>query len=81
MSANHRTSDLGYLKKFVDQYNSTYHRSIGKKPIELITLLGLKKLNRVIKLLKLKLVIESALLSAKVTSEFRQKKYLLLNLC
>ena len=81
MSANHSTSDLGYLKKFVDQYNSTYHRSIGKKPIELITLLGLKKLNRVIKLLKLKLVIESALLSAKVTSEFRQKKYLLLNLC
>ena len=25
---------LGYLNKLVDEYNNTYHRSIGKKPID-----------------------------------------------
>ena len=25
---------LGYLNKLVDEYNNSYHRSIGKKPID-----------------------------------------------
>ena len=35
MAANDRKSYLGYLNKLVDEYNNTYHRSIGKKkPID-----------------------------------------------
>ena len=33
MAANDRKSCLSYLNKLVDQYNNTYHHSIGKKPI------------------------------------------------
>ena len=33
MTANDSKSYLPYLNKLVDQYNSTYHHSIGKKPI------------------------------------------------
>ena len=33
MTANDSKSDLPYLNKLVDQYNTTYHHSIGKKPI------------------------------------------------
>ena len=25
---------LGFLNKLVDEYNNSYHRSIGKKPID-----------------------------------------------
>ena len=31
MIANDKNSDLSYLNKMVDQYNNTYHHSIGKK--------------------------------------------------
>ena len=31
MTANHRKSYFGYLNKLVDEYNNTFHRSIGKK--------------------------------------------------
>ena len=34
MTANESKSYLSYLHKLVDQYNYTYHHSIGKKPIE-----------------------------------------------
>ena len=33
MKANDTKSDLAYLNKLVDQYNNTYHHSIGKKAI------------------------------------------------
>ena len=33
MKANDSKSDLTYLNKLVDQYNNTYHHSIGKKAI------------------------------------------------
>ena len=33
MTADDNQSYLGCLNKLVDQYNNTYHRSIGKKPI------------------------------------------------
>ena len=31
MTANNKKSYLGYFNKLVDEYNNTYHRSIGKK--------------------------------------------------
>ena len=33
MTANDSKSYLSYLNKLIDQYNNTYHSSIGKKPI------------------------------------------------
>ena len=33
MTANNSKSYLDYLSKFVDQYNNTYNRSIGKNLI------------------------------------------------
>ena len=33
MTANDNKSDLGYLNKLLDEYNNTYHHSIGKNPI------------------------------------------------
>ena len=34
MTANVSKSYLNYLNKLVDEYNNTYHRSVGKKPID-----------------------------------------------
>ena len=34
MTANDSKSYLGYLNKLVNEYNKSYQRSIGKKPIE-----------------------------------------------
>ena len=34
MAANDSKSYLNYMNRLVDQYNNTYHRSIGKKPID-----------------------------------------------
>ena len=34
MTTNNSKSYLGYLNKLVNEYNNTYHRSVGKKPID-----------------------------------------------
>ena len=34
MTAGNKKSCLGYLDKLVDQYNNTYHHSIGKPLID-----------------------------------------------
>ena len=34
MTADDGKSYLGYLNKLMDEYNNTYHCSIGKKPVE-----------------------------------------------
>ena len=34
MTGNKSKSDLRYLNKLVDQYNSTYHHSVNKKSID-----------------------------------------------
>ena len=34
MTANDSNSYLDYVNKLVDQYNSTYHRSIDKKSVD-----------------------------------------------
>ena len=83
MTANDTKSYLSYLNKLVDQYNNTYHHSINKKLLMLIVLLWLKKLRRILKLLSLKLMIWSELLSIKIflvqfTLKIGQEKYLLL---
>ena len=59
MAANDSKSYLPNLNKLVDQYNNTYHHSIGNKLLTLITLLWLKKLKRTVKFLNLKSVTES----------------------
>ena len=86
ITANDIKSYLGYFNKLVDEYRNTYNHSIGKKPIFiLIILLCLKNLNQDIKLLNLKLMKESGLLSIKIilanVTLCGQKKHLRLILC
>ena len=81
MTTNDNKYYLGYLNKLIDQYNNTYHRSIGREPFIMIILLWLKKLNRVIKLLNLKLVIESVLLSTSILSAKVAPKLVKRNIC
>ena len=81
MTTNDSKYYLGYLNKLIDQYNNTYHRSTGKEPFIMIILLWLKKLNRVIKLLNLKLVIESVLLSTSILSAKVALKLIKRNIC
>ena len=33
LTANNKKFYLGFLNKLVDEYNNTYHRSVGKKPV------------------------------------------------
>ena len=65
ITTNVNKSYLGYLNKLVDEYNNTYHGSISKKSID-AHYSALNKKNpkiRIVKILSLKLVIESELLS------------------
>ena len=64
-------SYLYYLDKLVDEYNNTYHRSIGKKPIDADYTALTKEIETVTKAPKLKLAIESELLTKK--QELHQK--------
>ena len=82
MTANDSKFYLAYLNKLVDQYNNTYHHSIGEKPIDDDYSVLTKKLTRILKLLSLKLIRESQLLSirmfsVKLTLEIVQEKYFL----
>ena len=82
MTANDSKSYLSYSNELIVKYNKSYHRSIGKKPIDLDnSALTFWSKNRVIKLLNLKLAIESGLLStrislANVTPKIGQARYL-----
>ena len=82
MTANDKKSHLTYLNKLVDKYNNTYYHSINKNLLKLIVLLWPKILKRIPKLVILKIMIESELLSikiflVKVTLKIAQEKYLL----
>ena len=86
MPLNDSKSYLGHLNKLVDEYNNTYHCSIGKKPFHADYSALSKEIESSYKSPKFKLVIESELLSikiflAKVTLKIGQKKYFLLILC
>ena len=50
---------LTYWNKLADEYNNTYHSSIGKNLLMLTILLRLNGVNQVKKLINLKLVMES----------------------
>ena len=82
MTANDSKSYLSYLNKLVNQYNNTYHHSINKKTINTDYSALTEKLRRILKLLNLKKMIESELLSIKIclvkfTLKIGQEKYLL----
>ena len=69
------------MNKLVDQYNNSYHHSIGKKPNDADYSALAEDIERNPKSPKFKLVIESELLSTKiflvkVTLKIGQKKYL-----
>ena len=85
MAANDSKSYLRYLNNLLGQYNNTYHHSTHKNPINADYSDLSKKLRRILKLIDLKLVIESELLSirislVKVTLKTGQDKYILLTL-
>ena len=77
MTANNNKSYLGSLNKLADEYNNSYHHSIGK--INLTVLLCLKKIETNSKLPNLNLMIESELqitkiFLAKITPKISRKK-------
>ena len=83
MRANDNKSWLSYFNKLVDQNNNIYYHSIGKKAINADYSVLTKNVRRILKLLSLKLMMESELLSIricliKVTLKIVQEKYLLL---
>ena len=83
MTANDSKSYLSYLNKLVDQYSSNYHHAINKKPISVDYCVLTKKLGPILKLLNLKVMIESELVSiriflVKITLKVGLEKYLLL---
>ena len=59
MLAYDSKSSLPYLSKLVDQCNNTYNHFINTNLLMLIILLLLKKLREILRLLSLKLMIES----------------------
>ena len=80
MTASENKSYLPYLNQLVDEYN-TYIILLIKNLLMLITLLSLEKLRRILKLLILKFMTESELLSiiiylAKVILKIGQGNYL-----
>ena len=78
MTADDNKSYLSYWNKLVDQYNNTYHYSTSKKPIN-ADCSALTKIRRILKLLSLKLVIESEFLSIRILLvKVGQEKYSLL---
>ena len=83
MIVNDKKSYLSYLNKSIDKYNSTYHHSTRKKPIDADYSISTEKLRQILKLLSLKLIIDSELLRirivlTKVILKIDQEKYLLL---
>ena len=86
MTCNNNKSYLACLNKLVDHTIILIIALLAKNLLILITLIRLKKSNRILMLLNLKLMIESGLLSieiflVKVTLKIGQEKYLLLILC
>ena len=82
MTANDNKSYLSYLNKLVGQDDTTYHHSIGKKPINVDYSALTEKIETDPKAPKFKLMIESELLSmgaflVRVTLKIGQEKYLL----
>ena len=69
MTANDSKSYITYLNKLIDQQNNIHHYSIGKSLLMLINLFWHKELRQILKLLSLKLMIKSELLSIRIFSK------------
>ena len=67
MTANNKRSYLSYLNKLVEEYKNTYHYSIGKKPIDANYSAFTVEIESSHKAPNLNLVIDSELLSVKIT--------------
>ena len=81
MEANDSKSYLIYLNKLLDKYNNTYHSSIGSKSINADYSKNWK-LRPILKVLSLKSMIQSELLSIRIVSvkdalKIGHEKYLL----
>ena len=72
MTANDSIFYLSYLNKSLDQYINTYHHSINKKPNIVDYYALTEKMRRILKLINLKWMAESELLSIRI---FLQKGY------
>ena len=66
MTACNSRSYLDYIYKSVDKYNNPYHHSIGKERIDTKYSALTEKLRPILKFLKLKLLLESELLSTNI---------------
>ena len=69
MRTNDSKSYLSYLNNLLDKYNNIYLCSVTKKPIDVDYYALSERFNLVIKILILKLVIESGLLSTRIFLE------------
>ena len=67
MAANDSKSYLRYLNNLLGQYNNTYHHSTHKNPIYADYSDLSEKVRQILKLIDLKLVIESELLSIRIS--------------
>ena len=81
MSANDSKSYLTYLNKLLVQQNNTYHHSINKNPINADCSTLTEEIETILKLLYLKLMIESELLTiriylVKLTLKIGREKYI-----
>ena len=65
MTANNSKSSLSYSNKLENQHNNTYHHSINKNLINADYSPLTEKSRRILKLLSLKLMLESELLSIR----------------
>ena len=66
MTANDIKYYLAYLNKLIDHYSNTYHHSINKKIINVDYSVLTDKLRAILKLVSLKIMIESELLNIKI---------------
>ena len=79
MTLNDSKIALNYLTKLVNEYNNTYHCSIGKKAIHADYSASTEEISSIYEIPKFKLVIKSGLLRAriflaKVTLKIGQKE-------
>ena len=87
MTGNDSKSYLNYLNKLADEYNNTYHRSIGKKTIDADYSALTEEIETNLKAPKfkvgdrVKITMFRRIFLAKVTPTIGQEKCLLLILC
>ena len=81
LTANNSKSYLSCLNKLVDEYNNTYHHSIDEEPIDANYSALSEGIETNPKAPKLKLVIESGLLSTRIFLAKATQKMVERNIC